>query len=221
MSSVNQQRPQAVVAQPAPLPTILTSQIDLLTSLHLWSWPALTLAIQNSWGGSSQVSHDKRDWFAGAVSELLNSNPPQLADVSDLEEVLLQVMIDEFEVVIDDGSAEETARGIWSGIAKLHAGDVAELGAMYAKWQERQNKTGGKEVVSGIMRGEDKEADDTDWDDSDEDEEEWNGFPDRPANEDVDMDEAPPLVDTGKPKQKAEPEVDEDGFTKVVSKKKR
>lgn len=224
MSSANQQRPQAVVTQPATssgLPTNLSSQIDLLTSLHLWAWPALTLAIQNSWGGSSQVSHDKRDWFAGAVSELLTSNPPQLADVSDLEEVLLQVMIDEFEVVVDDGSTGETARGIWTGAAKLHAGDVSELNAMYAKWQERQNKTGGKEVVSGIVRGEDKDADDTDWDDSDEDEEEWNGFPDRATNGDVDMDEAPPLVDSSKPKQRAEPEVDEEGFTKVVSKKKR
>ncbi|KEF63856.1 uncharacterized protein A1O9_01834 [Exophiala aquamarina CBS 119918] len=224
MSSVNQPRAQAVVTQPgtpSALPTNLTSQIDLLTSLHLWAWPALTLAIQNSWGGSSQVSHDKRDWFAGAVSELLTSNPPQLADVSDLEEVLLQVMVDEFEVVVDDGSAEETAREIWAGATKLHAGDLSELTALYAKWQERQNKIGGKEVVSGIVRGEDKDADDTDWDDSDEDEEEWNGFSDRPANGDVDMDEAPPLVDAGKLKQKAEPEVDEEGFTKVVSKKKR
>lgn len=216
MAQVNQQRPQAV-----PQPTNLISQIDLLISLHLWAWPALTLAIQNSWGGSSQVSHDKRDWFSGAVSELLTSTPPQLTDVSDLEEVLLQVMVDEFEVVVDDGSAEEIARDIWTGAAKLSTGDVSELNAMYAKWQERQNKTGGKEVVSGIVRGEDKEADDTDWDDSEEDEEEWNGFPDQPTNGDIDMDEAPPLVDASKPKQKVEPEVDEEGFTKVVSKKKR
>lgn len=222
MAQVNQQRPQVVPQPTTPsLPTNLTSQIDLLISLHLWAWPALTLAIHNSWGGSSQVSHDKRDWFAGAVSELLTSTPPQLADVSDLEEVLLQVMVDEFEVVVDDGSAEETARDIWTGVTKLFSGDVSELNAMYAKWQERQNKTGGKEVVSGIVRGEDKEADDTDWDESEEDEEEWNGFADQPTNGDIDMDEAPPLVDASKPKPKAEPEVDEEGFTKVVSKKKR
>jgi pre-rRNA-processing protein TSR2 len=146
----------------------------------------------------------------------LTSNPPQLEEVGDLEEVLLQVMIDEFEVVVDDDSAEDTARAIWTGIAKLKSGDASELGALYTKWQEKQKK-GGKEVV-GIVRGEDKDAEDTDWDDDSEEEEEWNGFADRP---DTDMDDAPPLVDASKSKQKMEPEIDEDGFTKVLSKKKR
>lgn len=212
MAQVNGFGPEAV-AQPTP--TQLSVQIDLLVSLHLWSWPALTLAIQNAWGGSSEVSSDKRDWFAGAVSELLTSTPPQLADVADLEEVLLQVMVDEFEVVVDDGSATETAQGIWSGLTKLRSGDVTELHEMYIKWQEKQKK-GGKEVV-GIVAGENKEAEETDWDESDE-EEERNGLPDRA---DVDMDEAPPLVNASQPRQRVEPEVDEDGFTKVVSKKKR
>lgn len=220
MAQANLRGPQPVftAASSSPqTPTQLSSQIDLLVSLQLWSWPALSLAIQNSWGGSAQVTSDKRDWFAGAVSELLTSSPPQLADVGDLEEVLLQVMLDEFEVVVDDGSAEETARKIWGGATKLANGDITELNELYTTWQEKQKK-GGQEVV-GIVRGEDKEAEDTDGDDDDfDDEDEWNGFPDRP---DVEMDEAPPLVDSSKPKQKIEPEVDEDGFTKVVSKKKR
>ncbi len=101
------------------VPLTLSAQIDLLVALHLWSWPALTLAIQNNWGGSPQVSKDKRDWLAGAVSELLTSSPPQLADVGDLEEVLLQVMTDEFEIVVDDDSAEEVALKIWSGMRKV------------------------------------------------------------------------------------------------------
>ncbi|KIW26060.1 uncharacterized protein PV07_09189 [Cladophialophora immunda] len=206
---------------PPTLSSSLSSQIDLLVALHLWSWPALTLAIQNSWGGSPEVSKDKRDWFAGAVSELLTSTPPQLADVADLEEVLIQVMLDEFEVVVDDGSAEETAKNIWSGATKLSAGDTSELNELYTKWQEKQNNGGDK--VVGIIRGEDKEGEETDWDDDDDDgseeEEEWNGFPDR---SDVQMDDAPTIIDIDwKPKQKPEPEVDEDGFTKVVSKKKK
>ena len=35
-------------------------------ALHLW--PALTLSVQNNWGGAD--SADKRDWFAGAVVDL-------------------------------------------------------------------------------------------------------------------------------------------------------
>ncbi|KAK5445356.1 rRNA accumulation-related protein [Exophiala xenobiotica] len=194
----------------------LSSQIDLLVALNLWAWPALTLAIQNAWGGSAQVSNDKRDWMAGAVSELLTSTPPQVEDVADLEEVLLQVMVDEFEVVVDDDTAEEVARNIWSGAAKLRNGDLTELDQLYTNWQEKQKKGGDK--VVGIVQGEDKDQD-TDWDeDEDEEEEEWNGFADR---QDVDMGEAPPLAGSSQPKQKIEPEVDEDGFTKVVSKKKR
>ncbi|KIV83571.1 hypothetical protein PV11_05587 [Exophiala sideris] len=215
MAEVNGSGPQQAYSQITP--GNVSSQIDLLVALNLWSWPALTLAIQNAWGGSAQVSNDKRDWFAGAVSELLTSTPPQLEDVGDLEEVLLQVMVDEFEVVVDDGSAEEVARNIWAGIAKLKSGDTGGLEDLYNKWQEKQKK-GGEKVV-GIVRGEDKEAEDTDWDEDDDDEEgEWNGFPDRA---DVDMDDAPPLVDASKPKQKLEPEVDDEGFTKVVGKKRR
>ncbi|KIW14171.1 hypothetical protein PV08_06952 [Exophiala spinifera] len=213
MSAVSVNGPQAVSQFDL---SKLSSQIDLLVALHLWSWPALTLAIQNAWGGSAQVSNDKRDWMAGAVSELLISTPPALADVGDLEEVLLQVMVDEFEIVVDDGTAEDVARSIWSGATKIRNGDLTELNDLYIRWQEKQQK-GGDRIVN-IVRGEDKDQD-TDADEDDyEDEEEWNGFEDR---QDVDMDDAPPLTGSRMPKQKAEPEVDEDGFTKVVGKKKR
>ncbi|RMD39999.1 hypothetical protein DV735_g5138, partial [Chaetothyriales sp. CBS 134920] len=204
----------AATTQPAG--SNLSAQIDLLISLHLWAWPALTLAIQNAWGGSPQVSRDKRDWLAGAVSELVTSEPAQLHDVSDLEEVLLQVMVDEFEVVVDDGSAEETAGKIWKGVERLRAGDVAEVQELYERWVQRQGK--GEQKVN-ITKGHDQEAEDTDWDDDDEEEEEWNGFADEKngnGDVDVDMGDAPPL-----PKQKIEPEIDEDGFTKVVGKKNR
>ncbi|KAJ9614162.1 rRNA accumulation- protein [Cladophialophora chaetospira] len=199
------------------IPSTLPAQIDLLVALHLWAWPALTLAIQNNWGGSPQVSKDKRDWLAGAVSELLTSNPPQLADVGDLEEVLLQVMSDEFEIVVDDDSAEEVAQKIWSGCAKLVDKDTNELQELYAKWAEKQKK-GGEQKIQAV-RAEDQEGEETDWDDEDDDEDEADRQADR---SDVNMGEAPPLIDIDwKPKQKAKPEVDEEGFTKVVSKKKK
>jgi pre-rRNA-processing protein TSR2 len=195
---------------PSTNPTTLSAQIDLLVALNLWSWPALTLAIQNSWGGSAQVSHDKRDWLAGAVSELLTSNPPQLVEVGDLEEVLLQVMADEFEVVVDDDSAEEVARKIWNGCKKLAEGDTSELTELREKWEERQRK-GGEQRIQ-VVRGEDEEGEETDWDDEDDDED----------DDDDKMEDAPPLIDIDwQPKPKAEPEVDEEGFTKVVSKKKK
>ena len=185
----------------------IPAKIDLLISLSLHAWPALTLSIQNSWGGPT--SNDKRDWFAGAISDLLSSN--QVSSVDDLEEVLLQVMLDEFEVVVDDDSPMEVAMKIWKGREKVLKGEFEEVDALWNSWMEKQTK-GGPEKLN-IQRGEDKEGADTDWDDDDE--EEWDGF------EDEEMVEAPMLVENKPRREKMEPEIDEEGFTKIVGKKRR
>ena len=64
------------------------------------------------------------------------------------------------------------------------------------------------------------EEEDDEEDGDDDDDEGWNGFEDN-NKMDVDMDEAPALVDAGASQKKQQPEIDEDGFTKVVSRKKR
>ncbi len=183
----------------APSPT--AAKIDLLISLQLHSWPALTLAIQNHWGGPT--SNDKRDWFAGAVSELIANG--QVLDVEDLEEVLIQVMLDEFEVVVDDDSPAELAASIMKGRQRILQGDHSELDQMLTRWEEKQKK--GQEKVLFKRVEETEDSQDTDWESSDED-------------EDVNMEDAPQLVTAPKP-EKSTPEIDEDGFTKVVGKKKR
>ena len=142
MAQIRPQGPSPAAPSQATLPSKVSAQIDLLVCLHLHSWPALTLAVQNGWGGDKQTSADKRDWLAGAVSELLTSRPAQIHDVSDLEEVLLQVMLDEFEIVVDDGSAEEVAKKIWGSARKIRDGDVQELEEMYSRWQEKQAEGG-------------------------------------------------------------------------------
>ncbi|KFY25451.1 hypothetical protein V493_04650, partial [Pseudogymnoascus sp. VKM F-4281 (FW-2241)] len=91
-----------------PTPEQKCAQLDLGISLSLALWPALTLAVQNNWGGPS--SSDKRDWFAGAISEYVTSTPE--ADEEDVEAMLVQVMLDEFEVAVDDGSAGEVADAV-------------------------------------------------------------------------------------------------------------
>lgn len=202
-------QPNATAAPTVTIPATLPARIDLQIALTLWSWPALSFAIANAFGGSPEISVEKREWLAGAISELLISTPPQLHEVADLEEVLLQVMNDEFEVVVDDGSAAETAQQMWSGCEKLAKGDTTELESAYAKYLEKQ-KSGQKEQLK-FVQGNDEEGEETDWDDE---EGEFNGFDD----DDVQMNNTPQLVQK---KEKPAPEVDEDGFTTVVSKKKR
>ena len=170
-----------------------TAQLDLAITLILNSWPAPTLAVQSSWGGPT--SGEKRDWLCGAISDLFADRPE--TDADDLEEVLVQVMNDEFDVAVDDGSAGEIADRICATREEVLKGEFGTVKVMWEEWKEK----GDKEVVFNKVEGEDQETDGEDGD------------------EDVDMEDAPPAPQ--QPRERIQPEVDEDGFTKVVGKKRK
>jgi pre-rRNA-processing protein TSR2 len=183
-------------------------------ALHLW--PDLTLAVQNNWGGPD--SSDKRDWFAGAVVDLFpNLSAPAISktasasndepddsepDSAYVEEFLLQVMLDEFEVNVDDDSSYEVAEQILRVRSECAKGKFDEVDALRRRWEGTK---GGKVV---FKKAEDEDGE-TDWD-TESDEEE-----DDDDDDDVEMGDAPAPA----PKEKQQPEVDEDGFTKVTKKK--
>lgn len=178
------------------------AQFELGVALSLSLWPALTLAVQNQWGGPS--SSDKRDWFAGAIVDLFSSRPD--TDLEDVETVLLQVMLDEFEVNVDDGSGFEVAEQIMRLRRDCDRGSFTEVAELKARW-ERKGK-GDKQVeFRRVERGD--EDDDTDWDSDDLEETDEN------EDEDVEMGEAPPIRE----KENQALEIDEDGFTKVTRRK--
>ncbi|KKK21603.1 pre-rRNA processing protein [Aspergillus rambellii] len=181
-----------------------SSYLDLGITLAINSWPAMNLAVQSNWGGPT--SSDKRDWLCGAISEMVNERPE--TDAEDLEDVLIQVMNDEFDVVVDDESAGSVAVQIMEVREYVARGEFGPIQEMWEAWQRKSQK-GGDTAVAGFRRVEARDEDQETDDDDDEEEEE----------DDVDMDEAPPLVRA--PRERAEPEVDEDGFTKVVGKKRR
>lgn len=183
----------------------IQSKFDHSIALALSTWPSLTLAVQNLWGGPE--SSEKRDWFAGAISDLITNTPD--ADVEYVEEFMLQVMNDEFDVNVEDGSGEEVAAKI-VGLRKLTLqGDFTMVDDMYQQWQQRQqNRGSGKFNFQHVELGE--HEGETDWDSDDLDEED---------DDDVEMGEAPALVRA--PREKLQPKVDEEGFTEVINKKKR
>ncbi|UNI22568.1 rRNA accumulation- protein [Purpureocillium takamizusanense] len=213
--SARQRTKMASSTQPAQLPPASTRQSNfeqgVAYALHLW--PALTLAVQNNWGGPD--SADKRDWFAGAVVELFpeftdappagqaatKSSAADEPDMEDVETVLLQVMIDEFEVNVDDDSGAEIASHIIKARSQCAIGQFDEVNAL----RERFTNLKGKRVDQMFREAQDADQD-TDWesDDSGDD-------------DDVDMDDAPAVASA--PKEKPEPQVDEDGFTMVTKKK--
>lgn len=127
-----------------------------------------------------------------------------------LEEFLLQVMNDEFDVNVEDNSGEQVAAKI-VGLRKMTLqGDFRMVDGMYALWVERQKKGGEMVKMQHVVGGE--EDDDTASDSGDEES-------DEDEDGDVAMDEAPALVKA--PKEKVQPKIDDEGFTEVVGKKRR
>lgn len=174
--------------------------------------------MQNNWGGPD--SADKRDWFAGQVAEqfpsldasnasFTNGSQSKQATATDdaaadepdaeyIEELLLNIMMDEFEVNVDDESGFDVATEIVRLRGQCAKGNFEEVDRLRARWESRK----GAKVV--MEKGEDQDND-TDWDDTDGD-----------GDEDEDMGEAPALVSAAPKRERQEPEIDEDGFTTVT-----
>jgi pre-rRNA-processing protein TSR2 len=156
--------------------------------------------VQNEWGGPD--SSDKRDWLAGQISDLFANEPS--TDAEDVEVVMLQVLEDEYGVRVEDETEVNVAREIMLIRKEIGEGKTETVDRLQKKWETSK----GKEVDTGSVsvRESNQEAE---WDSVDEESDE---------DGDVEMGNAPALVPA---KPKAEPEVDEDGFTKVVGKKKK
>ncbi|CAN9229657.1 unnamed protein product [Alternaria alternata] len=116
-------------------------------------------------------------------------------DSSDVEVVLLQVLEDEFGVRVEDETEVAVAREIMTIRKEIGEGNTA-------------TSAKGKEVSTGSVNVKETNQE-GEWDSVDEESDE---------DDDVEMGEAPALVPA---KPKPEPEVDDEGFTKVVGKKKR
>ena len=122
---------------------------------------------------------------------------------------MLQVMLDEFEVAVEDDSAYEVAEQVVKLRKECLRGKFDGVEALRIKWEAR-----GSSKNCGAVFQQVKNEDDEDEDDDDEDEETQDG------DGDVEMDEAPELVATnGSRRERPEPVVDEDGFTLVTRKK--
>ena len=187
-----------------PQPTSPAAYLDLGITIAIHNWPALTMAVQSNWGGPT--AGDKRDWLCGAISDMVNERPE--TDAEDLEDVLGQVMNDEFDVVVDDESAVPVAEKIMEVRAQVARGEFGPIREMWEAWQKKsQQKASNAAAAFKKVEAKDEDQETDAEEDDDED----------GANGDVDMGEAPALVRA--PKEKVEPEVDEDGFTKVVGKK--
>lgn len=74
------------------------------TALMIHSWTALDIAVQNEWAGPE--SANIRDWLGGVIVNLFPFPAgSKSVEREDVEEILLQVVEDEFELRLEDDSA--------------------------------------------------------------------------------------------------------------------
>lgn len=167
-------------------------------------WPVLTVAVNSAWGGPE--SKQKRSWMAGEIIDAFEqaTSSSTEPDETYIEELLLQMMSDEFDCVVEDLSGEEVARDIVKLWKDTKDGTIVES---LKVWEEKERAAGGKKIQ--FMQA--KQGDDTDWIEDDE----QGGSDDEEEGDEMDVDEVPELVE---PRQKPEPIVDEEGFTLVQGK---
>ncbi|KTW25760.1 hypothetical protein T552_03373 [Pneumocystis carinii B80] len=111
---------------------------ELGVSLCLYEWQVLSMAVSSCWGGTD--SGEKRDWLCGVLCELVENTG--LISVEEVEGVILQVMEDEFNVIVEDGSVEEVSRKILMLYEKCRVGEVREIEEWYERWKKKHVRQG-------------------------------------------------------------------------------
>lgn len=178
----------------APLPTSVQFARGVIARLALW--PALRIAVEQGWGGPE--SSEKRTWIASVIVDAFEEQDPT-PDTDYIESTLLQIMEDEYETVLEDGSAEAVAKDVVKLWQEIQAGSSQFVAQLEGQAEQMKGKKVQAEEVAG---------DNSDWEDESGDE------------DGEDEEDAPTLV-APETKSKPEPEVDEDGFTVVKGKKHR
>ncbi len=221
------------MSQPEPplSPTILLFARGVIAILDLW--PALTIAVTEQWGGPDSLA--KKTWLASIIIDEFESHATFLPspnttaspssstaprvdpttatkpplDHDDLAESLNQVMSDEFEANIEDGSIDAVSADIirlWRDI--LSATPEAIVEALERKAGEVR-----RSGVQATKGGDMVEVDD---------DEDTSGSGREDEVDVMEIDETPQPVprDTEK-EERTEPVVDDDGFTLVQGKGRR
>ncbi|KAJ8294420.1 Pre-rRNA-processing protein TSR2 [Rhodotorula toruloides] len=199
-------------------------------------WPALRLAISHGWGGDggqgkTHLAEDVVDLFystatsgqggEGSASASGSSSTHEggipIPPMDEIEQTLLYVIGNEFDVDLEDGSEHTVARdlvNLWREcLQRVRAGEegIAKEGPLAEKFRiaaEKARVQDGQQRFEAQRQGGDEDEGETSSEgeyETEDDEDEEMGAIER---------EAPP------PRERQEPVVDEDGFELVQTKKK-
>lgn len=204
---------------PAPAQAILLFARGVVAILDLW--PALSIAVTEQWGGPE--SAEKRTWMASTIideweqrTSYLPSQPDQplqvdpadakdpALDLDDLGDLLNQMITDEFDAKIEDGSIDSIANDmirLWHDLLIPPTSITPERIIVALEEKAASRRKSGVRVSKG---GDIEEVDE-------------EGDSESDSDEDMEVDQVPQLVPR-EPKEKQEPVVDDDGFTLVQTK---
>ena len=146
-----------------PSSTFLSFAKGVVARLALW--PALQIAVQNGWGGPD--SAQKRTWIASVIVDTFEQPTPP--DAEYIEEMLLQIMDDEFETIVEDGSSESVAKDITNLWKDIHLGDLTGL----LRLEQQANSVSNRPILAqaGPPEGLDTDSgeEEGDWESDNED----------------------------------------------------
>jgi pre-rRNA-processing protein TSR2 len=180
-------------------PHIVLFARGVIARLAVWS--TLRIAVQENWGGPD--AKQKPTWIASTIVDSFQEEAEQ-PDEQYIEEMLLQIMTDEFEAVLEDDSAVSVAKDIVRMWLETKEGEDDTV----RKYEELAEKIKGKKIEVK----ETVDSDDDEWED-DEDGEDYI---------DENEEEVPQLIEhQATPRHKDEPVVDDEGFMLVQGKGKR
>ncbi|KAG9270065.1 pre-rRNA-processing protein TSR2 homolog [Astyanax mexicanus] len=89
----------------------------------LHTWPVLQIAVDNGFGGA--YSQQKAEWMVDAVQQYFHDNSDLQQD--EVEDFLSDLMNNEFDTVVDDGSLPQVAQKVCMMFQQCQQGKVAEV----------------------------------------------------------------------------------------------
>jgi len=200
------------------------TQVYLARALlaRLSVWPVLRIAVDSSWGGPE--SKQKRSWMASELLDAFESSSPSFSTLSPnsasnqvdedyIEEMILQMMSDEFDCVIEDESSAGVAEDLVKLWKEAQSGGEKAIEQSMMIWEEKERAIQGKRLQAQEIKTEEEggwEEDDSESGDDGNEEDESEGG--------MEVDGPPALVER---RNKEDSVVDEDGFTLVKGKGRR
>ena len=110
---------------PSPKVSKFQIKLDLSNALNLilTPWPALLMAIENSFGGPD--TREKADWLREVIAEFVLSK--KAIDRDDLESFILSIMETEFNTYVEDGSCSKLCAAIVRVYSAVQLNDILEV----------------------------------------------------------------------------------------------